>query len=88
MSITREEARRIALKNLAEITDAEDAALTAAARADPDNPPRNLGGRPKSENPKEAVKLRIDADVLARFKEGGRGWQTRMNEALRKAVGL
>ncbi|MCO5071116.1 MAG: BrnA antitoxin family protein [Rhizobiaceae bacterium] len=88
MQKTREEARRLALKYADEMTAEEDAALTAAALADPDNPPRNAGGRPKSENPKEAVKLRIDADVLARFREGGRGWQTRMNEALRKAVGL
>ena len=45
-------------------------------------------GRPPSENPKRAIKLRLDADVIDRFKSGGRGWQTRMNEALRKAAGL
>jgi uncharacterized protein (DUF4415 family) len=26
--------------------------------------------------------------VLERFRAGGAGWQSRMNEALRKAVGL
>ncbi len=45
-------------------------------------------GRPKSDNPKKAISLRVDADVLDRFKADGRGWQGRMNEALRKAVGL
>ncbi len=45
-------------------------------------------GRPPAENPKKAISLRIDADVLDRFKADGPGWQVRMNEALRKAAGL
>ncbi|PLK69668.1 hypothetical protein C0V73_19430 [Rhizobium sp. TH135] len=45
-------------------------------------------GRPKSETPKKAISLRLDAEVIERFKAGGEGWQSRMNEALRKAVGL
>lgn len=49
---------------------------------------RNVGGRPKSENPKVAVSLRLDQDILARFKASGPGWQTRMNDALRDAAGL
>ncbi len=36
---------------------------------------------------KEMVSLRIDRDVLARFQEGGPGWQERINDALRKAAG-
>jgi uncharacterized protein (DUF4415 family) len=44
---------------------------------------RNKGGRPRVENPKQAVKLRIDADVLAKFRESGPGWQTRINGILR-----
>ena len=36
---------------------------------------------------KELVSLRIDQDVLEHFREGGPGWQDRINEALRKAVG-
>ena len=87
MSRTAEEARRIALKNLAEITDEEDARLTAAAIADKDNPPRRLG-RPPLMTPKQAIKLRLDSEVVERFKAGGPGWQSRMNEALRKAAGL
>ena len=49
---------------------------------------KNVGGRPKSENPKVAVSLRLDQEVVARFKESGPGWQTRMNDALRHAAGL
>jgi uncharacterized protein (DUF4415 family) len=42
-------------------------------------------GRPPLPNPKQAVKLRLDADVLAAYRETGVGWQTRINEDLRKA---
>lgn len=45
-------------------------------------------GRPKLETPKEAVNLRLDADVVAHFRSSGAGWQTRINNALRKAAGL
>lgn len=45
-------------------------------------------GRPKLETAKEAVKLRLDPDVLAAYRNSGPGWQTRMNDALRKAAGL
>lgn len=45
-------------------------------------------GRPKSLAPKKAISLRVDADVLDKFKADGPGWQGRMNEALRKASGL
>jgi uncharacterized protein (DUF4415 family) len=42
-------------------------------------------GRPPLESPKQAVKLRIDADVLAAYRKTGDGWQTRINADLRKA---
>ena len=45
-------------------------------------------GRPKVENPKQAVNLRLDPDVLAHFRATGRGWQGRINQALRKAAKL
>jgi uncharacterized protein (DUF4415 family) len=37
---------------------------------------------------KRQVTLRLDPDVIERFRESGPGWQGRINEALRKAVGL
>lgn len=40
-------------------------------------------GRPSVESPKQAVTIRYDADVVAAFKASGKGWQTRMNEALK-----
>lgn len=49
---------------------------------------KNVGGRPKSDNPKVAVSLRLDQEIVARFKASGPGWQTRINDALRDAAGL
>jgi len=43
-------------------------------------------GRPPLENPQEAVKLRLDHDVLAAYRKTGSGWQTRINADLRKAA--
>lgn len=43
---------------------------------------------PRAETPKRQVTLRLDAQVLDRFRADGPGWQTRINEALRKAAGL
>ena len=40
-------------------------------------------GRPKSDSPKQALTVRYDADVVTAFKATGKGWQTRMNDALR-----
>ena len=40
-------------------------------------------GRPKGSSTKEQVAIRIDRDVLAAFRAGGPGWQTRMNDALK-----
>src|ERR1700676_1985308 len=43
-------------------------------------------GRPPLKYPKEAVKLRLDHDVLAAYRKTGNGWQTRINADLRKAA--
>ena len=48
---------------------------------------KNKGGRPRG-SAKEQIALRVDRDVLERFRAGGPGWQSRMNEALRSAAGL
>ena len=45
-------------------------------------------GRPRAQQTKQAVSLRLDADVVQWFRNSGTGWQTRMNEALRKVAGL
>jgi uncharacterized protein (DUF4415 family) len=43
-------------------------------------------GRPRIDNPKEAVTLRLDPETLARFKATGKDWRARMAEALDKAA--
>lgn len=42
---------------------------------------------PKYYKPKkQQITLKLDADVIAAFKKMGKGYQTKMNAALRKAV--
>ena len=50
--------------------------------------PHGPRGRPKSRNPKRPVSIRLDPEVLAHFRRSGRGWQSRINAALRKVAKL
>ncbi|MCV0396467.1 MAG: BrnA antitoxin family protein [Rhizobiaceae bacterium] len=89
----REDLRRRALKALDKVSDAEDREITNAAEADPDARPvdelmRRKRGRPPLPETKEKVSLRLDRDVLERFRAEGAGWQTRINDALREAAGM
>jgi uncharacterized protein (DUF4415 family) len=46
-------------------------------------------GRGKQKAPvKSPISIRLDADVVAHFRAGGRGWQGRVNAILRKAARL
>jgi len=73
-------------------THQENAAITAAAMADPDAVPMTDAewdaakprGRPKAETTKERITIRLSADVLDRFRAGGPGWQTRIDAALKE----
>lgn len=75
-------------------SQAEDAAITAAALSDPDALPLTDAqlkamrpmGRPRIANPKAPLTMRIDADVLQALRSSGQGWQTRVNALLREAV--
>ena len=78
-------------------TAAEDAAITAAAMADPDAAPFTEAewaqvkplarrGRPLGSGTKTQVTLRLDVEVLAKLKATGDGWQTRINDALKSWV--
>ena len=44
-------------------------------------------GRPPG-SAKRQISLRLDQAVIDHFRAGGPGWQSRLNEALRKAAGL
>jgi uncharacterized protein (DUF4415 family) len=45
---------------------------------------KSRGGRPAGSD-KQSVSIRLDKDVVEKFKAGGPGWQTRINAALRRA---
>lgn len=45
-------------------------------------------GRPKLENPKQLVSIRLDKAVLERLRASGKSWQSRVNELLRREVGI
>ncbi len=45
---------------------------------------RRSRGRPPLETPKIATAIRFDADVLAGLRATGKGWQTRVNDAMRQ----
>ena len=80
-------------------TPEEDTAIGAGIAADPDTfelsdvdvgalRPVRTRGRPRLANAKQAIKLRLDPEVIEGFRVQGPGWQARMNEALRTALGL
>jgi uncharacterized protein (DUF4415 family) len=90
-------AKEFARAALESMTDEEDEEITAGALSDPDSPlmeevvernERRRLGRPPLPRTKRSVHLRVDQDVVDFFVKDGRGWQTRMNAALRKAAGL
>lgn len=56
-----------------EATDAEFAAAIT----------RRLAGRPVSVVHKTPVSIRLSEDVVAFFRAGGKGWQSRVNNALK-----
>ena len=64
-----------------------DAMLARATLYDGDKAIRR--GRPSlGEQPKRAITLRLDADIIAAYRASGAGWQSRMNADLRRAQRL
>jgi uncharacterized protein (DUF4415 family) len=47
---------------------------------------RRRGRPPEGSGTKVQVTLRLDPAVIAHFKAAGEGWQTRINDALAKAI--
>ena len=78
-------------------TPDEDAAITAAALSDPDATPLTdeewvrvlptmRRGRPPLEVKRPMVSMRLDPDLVAHLRSSGKGWQTKVNAALRSLV--
>jgi uncharacterized protein (DUF4415 family) len=66
---------------------ARDAAEAAFKKATA-KPLEDVSKKPAIPGAKELVSLRIDRDILDHFQESGPGWQDRINDALRKAIGI
>jgi uncharacterized protein (DUF4415 family) len=45
-------------------------------------------GRPKLAAPKETISIRLDRDLLDHLRGTGAGWQSRVNDLLRKSMKL
>jgi uncharacterized protein (DUF4415 family) len=75
--------------DIPEMTDADFAAAKSLKTNMPDvvEAMKRGRGRPKVENPKARVSLRLDPKIVAAYKAMGEGWQTRINEALAQALG-
>ena len=46
----------------------------------------NKGGRPRSEDPKKLISIRLPETVIQKWRATGPGWQTRMAERLSRVV--
>ena len=70
-----------------ELTKEDFAQMRPASEVHPEFMEQWRRTRGKQEAPaKERVTIRLDADVTAHFRDGGPGWQTRLNDTLRRAV--
>jgi uncharacterized protein (DUF4415 family) len=79
-------------------TPEEDHQITQAALNDPDALPlteeqmnrmvplKTIRGRPRLANKKQLVSIRYSPEVLEYFRASGAGWQSRMDEVLKKYV--
>lgn len=47
---------------------------------------RNKVGRPRTDNPKGPVKIRLDGVMVDALRATGPGWQTRVNDLLKARI--
>ena len=72
-------------------SEEEDTRIRAGIAADPDTYEvsdeefklMRRPGRPLGSGTKTQITLRLDTDIVEKFKASGDGWQTRINEVLR-----
>ena len=70
-----------------ELTKADFARARPFAEVFPDLSPSVRKGRGPNKSPtKKLVSLRLSREVIEHFKATGEGWQSRIDETLRKAV--
>ena len=70
-----------------ELTTEDFAQMRPASEVHPEFVERWRRTRGKQKAPtKEHISIRLDADLAAHFRASGPGWQTRLNDTLRRAV--
>lgn len=74
--------------DIPELTDEDFARMDPAREVFPnlDDFPKPKPRGPQKAPTKVQTTIRLDSDVIAHFRGTGRGWQTRVNETLRRAV--
>ena len=75
--LARSDAHRVGRSEYEELPELTDEMLARAVI--------NKGGRPRSASPRQLISLRLPAEVIARWRATGPGWQTRMAERLSNA---
>lgn len=72
-----------------EWTEKDFARARPASELHPEFVARYRGQRGEQKAPKKVqLTVRLDADLVARLKEDGKGWQTRINDFLRRSLDL
>jgi uncharacterized protein (DUF4415 family) len=85
--------RGFTARDLTEVSDSPDLTKADFAKAKPfaevfpDLAASKCRGRGPNKAPtKKLISLRLSPEVIQHFKKGGRGWQSRIDETLRKVV--
>lgn len=72
------------------LTDEQLSNMRPAHEVHPELIARRLRGprRSRPESPKETLSIQVDTEVLRRLRATGAGWQSRINDMLRKLLGM
>ena len=81
--LARVDAHTVQHEEYDELPELTDEMMARAVPGDGSDLVRRSRGRPKLENPKQQVTIRLDADLIAALRASGPGWQARVNDALR-----
>ncbi|MCJ2064867.1 BrnA antitoxin family protein [Methylobacterium sp. J-088] len=82
--LAKVDAHAITAEEYDAIPELTDAMMARAVSGDGLNLLKRGRGRPRIDQPKRQITLRLDADVIEAMRAGGPGWQVRANEALKK----
>jgi len=81
--LAKVDAHTITAEEYDEIPELTDAMMARAVPGDGLALLKRSPGRPKLDQPKRQITLRLDTDVIEAMRASGPGWQVRANEALK-----